>query len=85
MATADEDPAAGFRMLTPAYQEKSPGYIGFWGPLRSPKILEVAGDPATMTVTYTYSYVFPGKGKATERVTLELEQADGHLLIDGAR
>lgn len=87
--TAAEDPAAGFQMLTPAYQAQSPGYEDFWGPLRSPQILEIAADPAAMTVTYTYSYVFPGKdkdkGKRTEEVTLELEDQDGELLISGAR
>ncbi|WP_182376919.1 serine/threonine-protein kinase [Nocardioides sp. WS12] len=82
--TADEDPAAGFQMLTPAYQAESTGYDAFWGPLRSPKILEIAADPAAMTVTYTYTYVFPGKGRQTERVTLKLEEQDGELLIAGA-
>lgn len=82
--TADEDPAAGFRMLTPAYQAESPGYEAFWGPLRSPQILSIAADPTAMTVTYTYSYVFPGKGKRTEEVTLELEEQDGELRIAGA-
>lgn len=83
--TADEDPEAGFRMLTPAYQDASPEYGDFWGPLRSPEILEVAADPAAMTVTYTYTYVFPGRGKVTEQVRLELERQDGTLLIADAR
>lgn len=83
--TADEDPAAGFRMLTPDYQAASPEYSDFWGPLRSPEILEIAADPAGMSVTYTYSYVFPGKGKVTEQVLLELAQQDGVLLIADAR
>lgn len=83
--TADEDPAAGFGMLTPDYQAASPEYSDFWGPLRSPEILEIAGDPAGMSVTYTYSYVFPGKGKVTEQVLLELVQRDGTLLIANAR
>ncbi len=82
--TADEDPAAGFRMLTPEYQAESPGYEAFWGPLRSPRILTIVADPTAMTVTYTYSYVFPGKGNRTEEVTLELEEQDGELLIAGA-
>ncbi|WP_082574021.1 MULTISPECIES: serine/threonine-protein kinase [unclassified Nocardioides] len=83
--TADQDPEAGFRMLTPAYQAESPGYAEFWGPLHSPTITEIAADPAAMTVTYTYSYQFPGQGKRTEEVTLQLEEQGGELLIAGAR
>lgn len=83
--TADEDPGAGFRMLTPAYQAASPDYADFWGPLHAPTILEIAADPAAMTVTYTYSYQFPGQGKRTEEVTLQLEEQNGELLIAGAR
>ncbi|HVK30692.1 MAG TPA: serine/threonine-protein kinase [Nocardioides sp.] len=83
--TADADPDAGIAMLTPTYRDASTGYADFWGPMRNPRVLAIGADPATMTVTYTYSYAFPKKGKLTETVTLQLEQADdGRLLIAGA-
>ncbi|GAA3673392.1 hypothetical protein GCM10022237_36330 [Nocardioides ginsengisoli] len=84
VATASRDPKAGFAMLTPAYQRRSPGYADFWGPMKNPEILTISADPAALTVTYTYRYVFPGKGRRTETVTLRLVQVDGRLLIDGA-
>ena len=84
VATASHDPNAGFAMLTPAYQHRSPQYADFWGRMKNPQILDVTADPAALTVTYTYRYVFPGKGRRTETVTLRLVQVDGRLLIDGA-
>lgn len=83
--TADADPAAGFAMLTPAYQASSEGYEDFWGPMRNPKILEISADPDAMTVTYTYRYSFPSKGSTTETVTLDLLRDGDRLLIDGAQ
>jgi serine/threonine protein kinase len=84
VATASRDPKAGFAMLTPAYQRRSPEYAAFWGAMKNPEILTVSADPAALTVTYTYRYVFPGKGRRTETVTLRLVRVDGRLLIDGA-
>ncbi|MDQ6527074.1 serine/threonine-protein kinase [Nocardioides sp. LHD-245] len=84
VATASSDPDAGFAMLTPAYQASSPDYAGFWGKVKNPRMLEVTGDPAAMTVTYRYSYVLSGQGRRTERVTLRLVDESGKLLIDGA-
>ncbi len=81
--TADKDPQAGFAMLTPAYQQKSPEYAEFWGPMSKPRILEISADPDTMTVTYTYRYHFPKQGSRTETVTLQLVREDGELLIAG--
>ncbi|WP_435771145.1 protein kinase domain-containing protein [Nocardioides sp. SYSU DS0651] len=82
--TAERNPTAGFRMLTPGYQNRSPRYDEFWGSMSNPRILELAADPAAMTVTYTYRYRFPGAGTRTERVTLELVKRDGRLLIADA-
>lgn len=84
VATASGDPGAGFAMLTAAYQASSPDYAGFWGRMRNPRMLDVTGDPGTMTVSYRYSYVLPGEGRRTERVTLRLVEEFGKLLIDGA-
>lgn len=84
VATADEDPGAGFAMLTPAYQERSPTYRDFWGRMKNPRFDSVEADPAAMTVTYEYRYTFPGKGRVAERVTLHLVDQDGTLLIDDA-
>lgn len=84
VATASADPARGFTMLTPAYQAKSPDYTGFWGRVKKPELLEVAADPARMTVTYRYSYVFKGEGRRRERVTLFLVADGANLLIDNS-
>ena len=83
--TADRNPDAGFRMLTPAYQQRSPDYADFWGPMSNPRILEIRADPKAMTVSYTYQYDFPGVGNRTEQVTLELVQKGDQLLIDDAQ
>lgn len=84
VSTASTDPPAGFRQLTPAYQSRSPDYREFWGSVSNPRILEVSGDPGSMTVTYTYRYNMRGAGNVTETVTLSLVQRDGQLLIDDA-
>ena len=82
--TAASDPEAGFQLLTPDYQARSPEYVDFWGPASNPEILNVSADPAALTVTYTYKYDFPGSGNHTERVTLYLVQDGDRLLIDDA-
>ncbi len=82
--TAAADPAAGFAMLTPAYQERSPDYVEFWGSVEKPKIKDVSADPAGLTVTYTYEYKQKHEGKREETVTLHLVQESDRLLIDDA-
>jgi hypothetical protein len=84
VTTAADDPDAGFALLTPAYQERSPEYADFWGRLSNPRMIDVESDPAEMTVTYTYRYNFQGEGNVTERVTLFLVQEGDQLLIDDA-
>jgi serine/threonine protein kinase len=84
VTTAADDPDAGFALLTPAYQARSPEYADFWGGVTNPEILTVKADPAEMTVTYTYKYEYPGSGNHTERVTLFLVQEGDRLLIDDA-
>lgn len=83
VATASEDPQAGFAMLTADYQAASPQYAEFWGAMRNPRIEAVTADVTAMTVSYTYSYVLPGRGRRTEDVTLRLVQEDSALLIAG--
>jgi len=82
--TAVEDPNAGFAMLTPDYQARSPGYADFWGSVKKPEIIYVSADPADLTVTYTYRYEQKHEGKREETVTLHLVQDSGRLLIDDA-
>lgn len=84
VTTAAQDPDAGFALLTPAYQERSPEYADFWGTMSNPKMLDVSADPAAMTVTYTYQYDWPADGNITETVTLQLVQEGDQLLIDDA-
>ena len=86
VTTAASDPAAGFALLTPEYQEASgglDGYAGFWGTVTNPRILDVKGDPDNLTVTYTYRYNKRGAGNITETVTLQLVQEDGGYRIAG--
>jgi hypothetical protein len=84
VATAADDPAAGFALLTPAYQGRSPDYARFWGSVRHPEILDVSADPGDMTVTYTYRYEQQGEGPREETVTLRLVRDGDTLLIDDA-
>ena len=63
VSTAADDPDAGFALLTPDYQARSPEYADFWGSVSNPEILDVTADPEELTVTYTYKYDFAGSGK----------------------
>ena len=81
--TASHDPAAGFAMLTPDYQARSPEYTAFWGSVKHPKIKDISADPADLTVTYTYEYEQKHEGKREETVTLHLvPSGDGYLIDD---
>ena len=86
--TAVRDPAAAFRMLTPAFQEQSrglEGYEGFWGEVDKAKIDSISADPDALEVSYTYTY-HHGPGKpTTDDVVLVLTYEDGTYLIDGER
>jgi eukaryotic-like serine/threonine-protein kinase len=84
VSTAADDPDAGFALLTPDYQARSPEYADFWGSVSNPEILNVKADPEDMTVTYTYEYDLAGSGSQTERVTLFLVQDGDELLIADA-
>ena len=44
VSTAADDPDAGFALLTPDYQARSPEYADFWGRW-NPEILDVKADP----------------------------------------
>ncbi|HET9423268.1 MAG TPA: serine/threonine-protein kinase [Nocardioides sp.] len=86
VATAADDPPAGFAMLTSEYQQESgglEGYETFWGTVTNPRILDVQADPDNLTVTYTYSYNVRGEGKRTETVTLRLVQDGDGFRIAG--
>jgi len=86
VTTAAADPAAGFALLTPAYQGESgglEGYESFWGTVTNPRILDVEADPDNLTVTYTYSYNVRGEGTRTETVTLRLVQEGDDFRIAG--
>jgi hypothetical protein len=83
--TAVADPAAAFEMLTPAFQEHSggmEGYVGFWGDVRSARILDISADPDQLEVSYTYRYNKPHGGPVEDDVVLKLTYRDGTYLID---
>ena len=80
--TASSDPAAAFDMLTPSFQEQShglTGYEGFWGDVRTAKLLDVSADPASLEVSYTYRYVKPPAGPTEDDVVLKLTYENGTL------
>ena len=84
---AASDPAAGYEMLTPAFQEESgwrEGYDGFWGSVTSVRDIEVTeADPESLTVAYTYTYDLENGTSQTESVRLQLVYDGSRLLIAG--
>ncbi len=85
ISTAAKDPQAAFAMLTPAFQEQSngmAGYEGFWGDVRSARLLDVSADPDTLEVSYSYRYTKPRGGPIEDDVVLKLTYANGTYLID---
>ncbi|WP_182376920.1 hypothetical protein [Nocardioides sp. WS12] len=83
VATASNNPGRGFDLLTPTYQDSSPRYREVWRAIEDPEIIEVTGDPETLSVSYTYTYRLNG-ARRTEDVTLRLVQQGEQLLIAGA-
>jgi serine/threonine protein kinase len=83
VATASSNPDRGFDLLTPSYQQSSPRYREVWSAIEDPEIVEVEGDPDSLSVSYTYTYRLHGS-RRTEDVTLRLVQQDEGLLIAGA-
>lgn len=90
LETAADDPAAGFAMLTPAFQDESGGIAGyegnFWGNVKRIRDIDVTdADPESLTVAYTYTYQLEQGGPVTEDIDLQLELTDdGSYLIAGA-
>ncbi len=88
LATAAADPATGYTMLTPAFQQASggiEGYRSFWDTVESAQLQGVQADPESLTVDYTVAYEMdssgPGSGESTDDVTLTLEFDDGAYKI----
>lgn len=85
LTAAGNDPAAGFDMLTAAYQRSSGGLVGYessWSGVSNLNVETVQGDAADMTVSYTYSYDRGGV-RRTADVTLRLRQAGTGFLVAG--
>jgi hypothetical protein len=87
LATAAEDPASGFRMLTPGFQAASggiEGYRGFWDTVAAADLVSVDAQPRALTVDYLVSYTLEnGQRSGPEEVSLTLTFDDGTYLIDG--
>jgi eukaryotic-like serine/threonine-protein kinase len=88
LATAAADPATGYTMLTPAFQQESggiEGYRSFWDTVDSAELQSIEADPQALTVAYTVAYETdssgPGSGESTEDVTLTLDFDDGDYKI----
>ena len=83
--TAVRDPAAAFEMLTPAFQSPErglEGYEGFWGDVRSAKIVSVEADPDALEVSYRYRFKRPPGGPGGRRGHVRLAYDQGEYLID---
>jgi len=80
---ASRDPAQGFELLTPRFQEASTEYDEFWGSVSNPQVLSFRADPDSLTVFYTYSYQRQGLGRQVDDVALQLVATDGGYLIAG--
>ncbi len=86
LATAPSDPEAGFRMLTPEFQQASgglEGYRGFWDTVDTAEPVSVSADPRSLTVTYTVAYSMDSGSRQTDEVQLALVQAEGGYKIAG--
>ena len=86
LATVTTDPEAAFEMLTPEFKEGSggyPGYIGYWGTVRSASLSAIESNPSDQTVAYTVNYVMETGRQVTQNVRLQLQRRDDQFLIAG--
>ncbi len=88
LSTAAADPATGYTMLTPAFQQESgglEGYRSFWDTVESAELQAIQADPDALTVAYTVAYEMdssgPGSGDSTDDVNLTLAFDDGDYKI----
>ena len=86
LATVTTDPEAAFEMLTPEFKKGSggyPGYIGYWGTVRSASLSAIESNPSDQTVAYTVNYEMKTGRQVTQNVRLQLQQRDDQFLIAG--
>ena len=88
LATAAADPATGYTMLTPGFQQQSggiEGYRSFWDTVESAELQTIDVDPESLSVAYTVEYQMdssgPGSGESTDEVSLGLVFDDGTYKI----
>jgi hypothetical protein len=86
LATAPVDHEAGFRMLTPAFQQASDGlegYSGWWSQVAAAEAVSIDADPESMEVRYTVDYTMQDGSEFTDEVELVLAMAEGEYRIAG--
>jgi hypothetical protein len=85
--TVTQDPAAGWAMLTPAFQQQSGSFAQYrraWRSRPNAQVSNIEADPDAMTVSYDVSYSdADGEPLFDDSVTLELEYEDGRYRIAG--
>jgi hypothetical protein len=88
LTIAASDPATGYTMLTPAFQQESgglEGYRSFWDTVESAQLQSIQADPEALTVAYTVTYQMDssgsGSGESTDDVNLTLAFDDGDYKI----
>jgi len=92
LATVARDPAEGWLMLTPEFQEASGGfekYREFWDPVEAATVESISADPESLTVSYRVTYQRDNQGagkggRSTDNVTLLLsvqgDEGDSFLI-----
>lgn len=86
LATVTEDSRSSWQRLTPEFQNASGGYgsyRGFWATIDSAEVREISASPEDMTVSYLVHYVKKNGDEEDDRVTLQLVEQGGGLLIAG--
>jgi hypothetical protein len=84
LSTVTSDPAAAWRMLTPAFQADSGGfasYQGFWSTIAVAHPTLITADPASGTVGYTVRYTKDTGFTFTDHVVLHLSRSGDRYLI----
>ncbi len=85
--TVTQDPAAGWDMLTPQFQQQSGSFKEYrkaWRSRPNAQVSNISADPDAMTVSYDVSYSdADGNPLFDDSVTLTLQYADGTYRIAG--
>ena len=86
LATATDDQAAGWRLLTPPFQRESGGfgaYTSFWAPVGTARASGITADARSGRVGYRVRYTYPDGHVFLDRTRLLLRLTPGGIRIAG--